>query len=67
MTLALYERVCLTSDSCSNSGLTVDRDVSFKVLERVVPSWMGNSVGVFKSAALSGDNGKCKKYTCEKK
>jgi hypothetical protein len=34
------------------------------VLEKVVPTWMGNKMGVFKNAALSGEYGKCKKYTC---
>ena len=43
------------------------RDVSFKVLEKMVPTWMGNQVGVFKSAAqTSSEFGKCKKYTCQK-
>jgi len=34
------------------------------VLEKFVPQWMGNKVGVFKASALSGEYGKCKKYTC---
>jgi len=34
------------------------------ILEKFVPTWMGNKVGVFKNGALSGEYGKCKKYTC---
>ncbi|KAI1290437.1 hypothetical protein HDE_08737 [Halotydeus destructor] len=40
----------------------------FTVLEKVVPTWMGNHVGVLKSSVLSGDQfGKCKRYTCDRK
>lgn len=34
------------------------------VIEKVVPNWMVNKMGVFKHAALSGEYGKCKKYMC---
>jgi len=42
-------------------------EVSFKVLEKLVPSWLENPVGVFKSTALTGDNSKCEKYKCYRK
>lgn len=37
------------------------------VIEKVVPNWMVNKIGVFKNAALSGEYGKCKKYMCWRK
>jgi len=39
-------------------------DTSFRMIEKFIPTWMGNSVGIFKQSALSGDQSKCKKYTC---
>jgi hypothetical protein len=34
------------------------------VIEKIVPTWMVNKIGVFKHAALSAEYGKCKKYMC---
>jgi hypothetical protein len=49
------------------SASSIISEVSFKVLEKVVPSWMENPVGVFKSTAMTGDNSKCERFKCYRK
>ena len=42
----------------------IDLILPNRVLEKFVPTWMGNKMGVFRNAALSVEYGKCKKYSC---
>ncbi|RWS17146.1 hypothetical protein B4U79_12403, partial [Dinothrombium tinctorium] len=54
--------ICELGDVMSNVR---GKSTFFTVIEKLVPNWMGNKVGVLKNGALSPEYGKCKKYSCQ--
>lgn len=69
---AVEREECMNRIICELGGVVsgsknknpIISDTSFRMIEKLIPTWMGNSVGIFKQSALSGDQSKCKKYTC---
>ncbi|RWS28296.1 hypothetical protein B4U80_07693 [Leptotrombidium deliense] len=53
---------CELGDAMSNVR---GKSAFFTVVEKLVPNWMGNKIGVLKNGALSPEYGKCKKYSCQ--
>ncbi|XP_023224983.1 probable peroxisomal membrane protein PEX13 [Centruroides sculpturatus] len=70
--LAIYRSAteseeCISRIICELGNTMTDvtgKSTILTILEKVVPSWMKQKMGVFKNAVLSRDAGKCRKYKC---
>lgn len=70
--LAIYRSAteseeCVSRIVCELGNTMTDmggKTMILSILEKVVPSWMKQKMGVFKNAVLSSDAGKCRKYKC---